>query len=189
MTGPIPAELGELTNLVLLWLSGNELTGCVPAGFRDVARNDVAQLDLPDCVELTPDTAEDGGSVASDRAALVALYNATGGASWTTSTNWLSDRPLDEWHGVTTNSDGRVTELSLRSNQLTGPLPAELGGLTNLQTLNIGHNQLSGAIPDELGDLTDLQTVRLGYNRLAGRSRLGWVTSPICNGCISGATS
>ena len=49
-----------------------------------------------------PDTAEEGGSVASDRAALVALYNATGGASWRFSTNWLSDRPLGAWHGVTT---------------------------------------------------------------------------------------
>ena len=42
--------------------------------------------------------AGDGGSVGSDRAALVALYNATGGASWTDSTNWLSDRPIGEWY-------------------------------------------------------------------------------------------
>ena len=72
--------------------------------------------------------------------------------------------------GMASPRTATVVSLSCRSgsNQLTGPLPAELGGLTNLQTLNIGHNQLSGAIPDELGDLTDLQTVRLGYNRLAG---------------------
>ena len=137
LTGPIPAELGELTNLVLLWLSGNELTGCVPAGFRDVARNDVAQLDLLDCVKVSPDTAADGGSVASDRAALVALYNATGGASWRLSTNWLSDRPLNAWDGVTTNSDGRVAGLDLFNNQLTGPIPAELGDLTRLRELEL----------------------------------------------------
>ena len=84
-----------------------------------------------------PDT-EDGGSVASDRAALVALYNATGGASWRRNVDWLSDRPLDEWHGVTTNTDGRVTVLDLADNRLTGPIPAELGALTNLQKLAIG---------------------------------------------------
>ena len=67
-------------------------------------------VSLPD---LLLGTAADGGSVASDRAALVALYNATKGASWSTRTNWLSGRPLDEWHGVTTNSDGRVAELDL----------------------------------------------------------------------------
>ena len=50
MTGPIPAALGDLTNLSELYLSGNELTGCVPVGLRDVAEeNDLGELDLPDC--------------------------------------------------------------------------------------------------------------------------------------------
>ena len=48
-----------------------------------------------------------------DRAALVALYNATDGANWYFNTNWLSDEPIGEWHGVTTNSDGRVSALNL----------------------------------------------------------------------------
>ena len=39
-----------------------------------------------------------------DRAALVALYNATNGPNWRTKTNWLSDRPVVEWYGVTTDS-------------------------------------------------------------------------------------
>ena len=78
--------------------------------------------------ELLMGTAEDGGSVASDRAALVALYNATKGASWSTRTNWLSGRPLDEWLGVTTDSDGRVTELYLNRKQLTGSIPAKRAG-------------------------------------------------------------
>ena len=73
------------------------------------------------------DTAEDGGSVAPDRAALVALYNATEGGSWTTRTNWLSGRPLDEWHGVTTDSDGRVTELNLVVQQCEGGAPGRAG--------------------------------------------------------------
>ena len=76
--------------------------------------------------QVSKDTSDDG-SVASDRAALVALYNATGGASWITSTNWLSERALDQWHGVATNSDGRVAELWLIRNQLAGPIPAGLG--------------------------------------------------------------
>ena len=106
LTGPIPARLGELIDLQSLWLSDNQLTGCVPAGLRDVASNDLGELDLPDCDEGSPDASDDGGSVASDRAALVALYNSTGGASWIIRTNWLSDRPLNEWHGVTTNRVG-----------------------------------------------------------------------------------
>ena len=118
--------------------------------------------------ELLVGTAADGGSVASDRAALVALYKATEGASWSTRTNWLSGRPLDEWHGVTTNSVGRVTALDLSVNQLTGPIPAELGALTNLERLDLGGNQLTGRIPAELGDLTNLESLFLWENQLTG---------------------
>ena len=51
--------------------------------------------------------------LAADRAALVALYNATGGANWTNNTNWLSTtEPVGNWHGVTV-SGGRVTVASL----------------------------------------------------------------------------
>ena len=115
------------------------------------------------------DTAEDGVGVASDRAALVALYNATEGGSWTTSTNWLSGRPLDEWDGVTTDSGGRVTALNLVSNRLVGALPAALGDLTNLRTLILWSNdELTGPIPAWLGDLTNLRWLTLGGNGLTG---------------------
>ena len=168
LTGPIPARLGELSNLQTLGLSGNGLTGCVPAGLRAAASREVGELGLPDCGDVPPDAADDGGSVASDRAALVALYNATGGASWLASTNWLSDKPLYEWHGVITNSVGRVAQLSLGSNRLTGPIPAELGDLTKLNWLWLYDNALTGPIPAELGGLSKLEQLWLSNNQLTG---------------------
>ena len=143
--------------------------------------------------EESPDTAEDDGSVASDRAALVALYNATKGASWLTSTNWLSNRPLDQWHGVVTNSDGRVAELWLWANKLSGPIPAELGDLTKLQTLDLRSNRLTGPIPAELGALTGLRRLYLGSNELtgpipaeAGRSRQSGIAESSGNNKLTG---
>ena len=103
-----------------------------------------------------------------DRDVLVALYNATNGASWTNSTNWLSDRPLSEWHGVTTDAYGRVTELNLIDNELSGSIPSELGNLANLTELNLSSNQLSGSIPSELGNLTNLTLLWLADNQLSG---------------------
>ena len=38
--------------------------------------------------------------------------------------NWLTDAPLGEWHGVTTDAGGRVTVLYLDDNGLSGLDPA-----------------------------------------------------------------
>ena len=48
---------------------------------------------------------------------------------------------------------------------LSGEIPAELGGLTNLQNaVSQRQNGLSGEIPAELGDLTSLRyAISLGY--------------------------
>ena len=115
------------------------------------------------------------GAGVSDRAALVALYNATDGPNWTNNTHWLSDRPIGEWHGVTTDATGRVVELSLRDNQLSGQIPAELGSLASLQSLDLKANRLFGRIPAWLGSLTNLEMLNLSWNRLSGEipSKLG----------------
>ena len=96
------------------------------------------------------------GSVAGDRAALVALYNATDGANWANNTNWLSNNPLANWYGVTTNA-GRVTTLALDRNNLTGSIPTQLGDLSSLEILRLYQNRLTGSIPPELGNLSNLR--------------------------------
>ena len=74
-------------------------------------------------VTATYDSATMGGAEVavrlpgSDRTALAALYHATAGDDWKDNTNWLSDEPLEEWHGVGV-SNGRVNDLSLRNNDL-----------------------------------------------------------------------
>ena len=103
-----------------------------------------------------------------DREVLVALYNATDGANWTDNTNWLSEEPLGEWHGVTLDESGRVTQLNLSSRQLSGTIPAELGRLLNLRALLLDRNQLSGEIPKELGELSSLLSLGLQENQLTG---------------------
>ena len=103
-----------------------------------------------------------------DRAALEALYDATGGAGWVASTNWRTSAPLDEWYGVTADADDSVTGLELGFNGLTGPIPVELGGLVNLQRLDLFSNDLTGPIPSELGSLVNLETLDFGGNELTG---------------------
>ena len=82
-----------------------------------------------------------------DRAALIAFYQATDGDNWKLNRRWLSDEPLDQWQGVTTNQEGAVTGLSLADNRLTGEIPPEFGNLLSLAELDLSGNQLSGCIP------------------------------------------
>ena len=107
-------------------------------------------------------------SAATDRQALIALYMATDGANWRENTNWLSDAPLANWHGVKTNADGRVVELNLWLNKLNGELPSELGNLAKLRRLNLMINRLGGELPSELGNLTALQYLALTANEFTG---------------------
>ena len=70
--------------------------------------------DTPVAATTTAPTLAADGSAETDREALVALYNATDGENWDQrSANWLSDAPLGEWEGVTTDDDGRVIALGL----------------------------------------------------------------------------
>ena len=103
-----------------------------------------------------------------DRAALRALYDATGGPSWNVSDNWLTDAPLDEWHGIGTDHTGRVTSIHLPSNGLSGTLPPALGDLASLAELILDDNDLDGAIPAELGRLNNLRALAICCNRLSG---------------------
>ena len=130
-------------------------------------------------------TAGDASGVAEvtvenpDRAALVALYEATDGPNWLDNTNWLTDAPLGEWYGVETDASGRTVRLDLsghwdsdareyRHHGLSGALPPELGLLTELELLDLSTNNLTGVLPPELGNLANLRWLVVYLNTLSG---------------------
>ena len=129
--------------------------------------NKLADADGNETASFTDQTVTNN-TVASDRAALIALYNATDGANWTDNTNWLSNKALSEWNGVSTDRYDRVTRLYLPTNELSGEIPVELGVLAKLQELWLNQNMLRGEIPVELGNLTSLTLLWLGQNELSG---------------------
>ena len=142
--------------------------------------------------EITVTGTDDGGfSAAQDftasvrfteRQVLEILYDELGGYGWPDNTNWKTDNPLDEWHGVSTNADGQVDTLSLRGNYLAGEIPPELGSLSNLELLLLGDNSLTGEIPSELGDLSNLEWLDLGSNSLTGEIPPGLGSLPDLEG-------
>ncbi|MYB44551.1 MAG: hypothetical protein F4X18_04420 [Acidimicrobiia bacterium] len=82
---------------------------------------------------------------AGDRAALVALFNGTGGDGWFNAWGWKTGAHPSRWHGVATDSEGRVTEIDLSGpfgNGLTGSIPEELGRMSELARLDLSGNDL-----------------------------------------------
>ena len=123
LTGPIPPELGNLTNLWELRLGANELTGPIP----------------PELGNLTN----------------LRHLNLTG--------NELTD-PIPPALG----SLGNLRMLVLAGNELTGSIPPELGNLQDLQRLYLSTNELTGSVPLELGNLPNLELLYLFGNELTG---------------------
>ena len=179
LVGEIPAELGELAYLRELGLGGNRFTGCVPAALAAILTEpEFKYVGLPACgdaPQLVPAT----GDPADDRAALIALFNITGGPNWTRNKNWATDKPLQDWENVTTDSHGRVMILDLSENGLTGSLPPEMGKLTNLRELWLYGNLLGGSLPPELGRLANLRVMVIRQNQFSGPvpDELGRLTS------------
>ncbi|ESQ27036.1 hypothetical protein EUTSA_v10019584mg [Eutrema salsugineum] len=58
--------------------------------------------------------------------------------------------------------------LVLRENGLFGPIPDELGNLTNLRVLDLHHNNLNGSIPLSFNRFSGLRSLDLSANRLSG---------------------
>ena len=104
----------------------------------------------------------------TERDILVALYRATDGPNWVNSDNWLTDAPLRSWYGVVVNGERRLVKIDLARNNLSGPIPPELGELSSLQRLYLDENALTGPIPPELGNLSSLYTLQLSDNKLTG---------------------
>ncbi len=107
-------------------------------------------------------------AICDDRCALMALYNSTDGPNWKDNLNWTTNKPLDQWFGITTNANGRVSKIELSWNLLNGALPMEIGLLDELTELDCRYNAISGTIPNELYNLTNLQKINFSSNDLSG---------------------
>ena len=116
--------------------------------------------------------------LAAEMEALIAFYKATDGDNWTVNTNWCSEKPVEEWYGITTKGesygmtssrvDNMVCEIRLSINNLSGILPAEIGVFSELEILSLYDNKISGEIPAEISNLKKLREILLNNNDISG---------------------
>ncbi len=182
LSGRLPASLGHLAQMTELRIGGNTaLSGPLPLSLAALSLRVLhyggtgvcvpSQARFQEWLNAIPSHEGTGAGCAplSDREILEVVYETLGGPGWSNSDNWLTDRPMGEWHGVDVNDQGRVTGLALYGG-ISGWIPPELGSLEHLLRLSLGgsNSGLAGTIPAELGDLTKLQMLRLSGNNLKG---------------------
>ena len=69
----------------------------------------------------------------------------------------------------------RLKRLDLSNNQISGPIPKELGNLLEMEHLDMSVNELTGSLPGEMGRLIGLKVVYLNYNDLSGSVPPEWI--------------
>uniref|UniRef100_M1BI07 non-specific serine/threonine protein kinase n=1 Tax=Solanum tuberosum TaxID=4113 RepID=M1BI07_SOLTU len=141
--------IGNLTNLVYLDLSINQITGSIPITLAFGIHPELQFIDL------------------SDKVFHGALSN-----------NWGKCENLIDLRVARNNISGSIPPeignvkgilgLDLSSNHLIGQIPKEFGKLRSLVNLFLQNNRISGNIPEELGLLTKLESLDLSDIRLNG---------------------
>ncbi len=171
LAGPIPPELGNLTNLESLWIRSNFLTGSIPKELANLSRLDF--LNLSD--NLLTGTIPRGLTDLSRLTVLWLGYNSLTGPIPQGLENLSNLEHLGLGYNSLTGPVPRelgslsdLKEIWFSSNSLTGSIPRELADLDNLEELFLYDNDLTGTIPRELGDLSRLRYLSLPLNRLSG---------------------
>ncbi|ANQ50135.1 hypothetical protein MY04_2767 [Flammeovirga sp. MY04] len=180
---------GEWVKVGDAYIANNEFHLSYVDGLQDV--NQISWIKIVDSGSITGD-GFDVNFVAGyqkpmlsdshkDKLALYKLYESAGGSNWwikneqgvfeiPESQQWSMDNDLDNWFGVSTNSEGRVTSIDLYNTNLIGYLPEEIGNLSELVSINIMVNQLSGELPSTLTNLTKLETLLISENQFEGNN-------------------
>ena len=180
LSGQLPEDLGDLAFLTELQVNGNEgLSGPIPFSLSALSIQQLQYGGTMLCTVrdegfqawLNAIPTRDGEFLAcnEERSDLMKLHEAMGGATWTESANWGTDASLADWFGIAVNAAGRVTQIDLNRNNLSGTVPPEIRHFTYLRTLRLDYNRLEGEVPPEIGELTELRRMDIDGNEFKGR--------------------
>ncbi|TKV97283.1 hypothetical protein SEVIR_9G484200v4 [Setaria viridis] len=172
LTGPLPAALPKLTDLVHLHLGGNFFSGSIPRSYGQWTR--IRYLALSGN-ELTGEIPPELGNLSTLRELYLGYFNSFTGGIPPELGRLRALVRLDMANcGISGEIPPEVANLTsldtlfLQINALTGRLPTEIGAMGALKSLDLSNNLFVGAIPASFASLKNLTLLNLFRNRLAG---------------------
>lgn len=165
--GHIPYELCSLTNVQILDLANNNLSGKIPRCFYNLS----AMITLQNLTESSTLYYSDGEVELIENAILVTKGREVeyGKVLNLVMAMDLSDNNLFGEIPMELTSLVNLQTLNLSNNLLTGKIPLKIGNMRWLESLDLSKNQLFGEIPTSMSSLTFLSHLNLSYNNFTGR--------------------
>lgn len=107
-----------------------------------------------------------------ERIILTSFFHATNGTNWLQGTNWLSNRPVCSWYGVTCNTLGLVESVDLKDNMLINKDSSrndvsQIFHLSDLKKLDLKGNDISLDFFQLQPEATKLDFLRLSATKLS----------------------
>ncbi len=173
LTGPIPDWVGTFAPLSELYLYDNNFTGPIPDSLGSLPLEFLFLHENNLSGPLPASFADLNDTLIDIRV----FKNHLNGPipSWFNRFGMLQTLNLNfnDFNGTIPSELGDLPKLHflyLSGNRLSGTIPASLGNLHSLIELNLGENNLSGPIPASLGDLnsSSFNWLTLDHNRLSG---------------------
>nr|GMD03185.1 probable LRR receptor-like serine/threonine-protein kinase At1g34110 [Ipomoea batatas] len=198
LSGKLPSWISSLSNLRFLLLGGNQFEGSIPpqlcdlrnVSLLDLSSNHLSSV-LPSCLQKVL-----FGSKRTFNATLEPNVLEPIVYGWTV--DWgprtysyecqlqidayleFDYRASDEEEEVEFVTKSRselykgnilnyMSGIDLSFNNFTGPIPHEIGYLSDIHSLNLSNNHFTGSIPTTFSNLKQIECLDLSHNRLNGQ--------------------
>ncbi|KAM3306450.1 hypothetical protein P3S67_013320 [Capsicum chacoense] len=193
--GRIPNEVGNLSSLLDLHLSGNNLVGLIPTSvgnLRDLQRFNLSSNKFTGFVgdyicklqhlgDIYLGQNQLSGSLPNCLGNITSLREIHLGSNKLSSNIPPNLGNLHDLVVLDLSSNNMIGSLPLEignlkaailidlsMNQFSNRIPREIGGLQNLAHLSLRHNKLQGSIPDSMSNMVGLEFLDLSHNNISG---------------------
>lgn len=153
LSGQIPPEFGNLSQLEKLSITNSFLTGIIPSELGSLGMIDYINLSNNDLTGIIPPEVGNLTQLTD-----LHLFN-----------NQLSGVIPDEIGNLVL-----LNKLQVDNNLLIGEIPSEIGNLILLQILGLSSNQFTGDLPIEFNNLNAIWEIEIGNNNFTGSLPAGF---------------